>query len=167
MMYVTIQDFIDDYENETKTTQRLLDALTDESLRQEIAPGYRTLGHLAWHLVPGASMLQQAGLRFEVPAERKEPPASADTIAQAYQRTTRALIEAVRAQWMDETLQETNLVYEMPWKNGLTLAIFLRHEIHHRGQLTVLMRQAGLPLSGVYGPTKEEWAAFGMAAPAI
>jgi len=26
--------------------------------------------------------------------------------------------------------------------------------------LTVLMRQAGVPLVGLYGPTKEEWAAF-------
>ncbi|CAG7645699.1 hypothetical protein PAECIP111802_03582 [Paenibacillus allorhizosphaerae] len=167
MMYLTVQSFIEDYENESMATQRLLDALTDESLRQEVALGYRTLGHLAWHLVPNGSMLDQAGLRFEVPAARNEPPASADIIAQSYRFTTRSLIEAVRTQWTDETLQETNRVYENPWKNGLTLSIFLRHEIHHRGQLTVLMRQAGLQFTGVYGPTKEEWAAFGMAAPAI
>lgn len=34
-----------------------------------------------------------------------------------------------------------------------------------RGQLTVLMRQAGLPVSGVYGPSKEEGGQFGMEAP--
>jgi uncharacterized damage-inducible protein DinB len=31
------------------------------------------------------------------------------------------------------------------------------HEIHHRGQMTVLMRQAGLSFTGIYGPTREEW----------
>jgi uncharacterized damage-inducible protein DinB len=28
--------------------------------------------------------------------------------------------------------------------------------------MTVLMRQAGLPVPGLYGPSKEEWAAMGM-----
>jgi uncharacterized damage-inducible protein DinB len=28
--------------------------------------------------------------------------------------------------------------------------------------MTVLMRQAGLPVPGVVGPSKEEWAAMGM-----
>jgi uncharacterized damage-inducible protein DinB len=30
------------------------------------------------------------------------------------------------------------------------------HQVHNRGQMTVLMRQAGLVLPGVYGPTREE-----------
>jgi uncharacterized damage-inducible protein DinB len=38
----------------------------------------------------------------------------------------------------------------------------MSHEIHHRGQMTVLMRQAGLKVPGVYGPSREEWTAYGM-----
>ena len=34
-------------------------------------------------------------------------------------------------------------------------AALLHHEIHHRGQMTVLMRQAGLKLPGVYGPSAD------------
>jgi uncharacterized damage-inducible protein DinB len=41
----------------------------------------------------------------------------------------------------------------------------IQHQAHHRGQMTVLMRQAGLPVPGIYGPSKEEWANFGMEAP--
>jgi uncharacterized damage-inducible protein DinB len=33
--------------------------------------------------------------------------------------------------------------------------------------MTVLMRQAGLAVPGVYGPAREEWAAYGMAAPEV
>jgi uncharacterized damage-inducible protein DinB len=40
--------------------------------------------------------------------------------------------------------------------------MFIRHEVHHRGQMTVLMRQAGLPLHGFYGPSRDEWVAMGM-----
>ncbi|WP_282939241.1 DinB family protein [Paenibacillus sp. RC67] len=164
-MYVTIQSFIEDYRNESATTQKLLDALTDDSLSQEVATGYRTLGHLAWHLVPSGGLLNPTGLSFEAPAERSEPPASAAAIAEAYRSTTRSLLEAVETQWTDDTLQESNTIFGQQWKNGLTLNLFLRHEIHHRGQLTILMRQVGLPITGVYGPTKEEWAAIGMEAP--
>lgn len=30
----------------------------------------------------------------------------------------------------------------------------------YRGQMTILLRQAGLPVPGVMGPTKEETAAY-------
>ena len=40
----------------------------------------------------------------------------------------------------------------------------INHQNHHRGQMTVLMRQAGLTVPGVYGPAKEEWATAGMEA---
>jgi hypothetical protein len=33
--------------------------------------------------------------------------------------------------------------------------------------MTALMRQAGLVVTGVCGPAREEWAAFGMPAPAV
>jgi uncharacterized damage-inducible protein DinB len=36
----------------------------------------------------------------------------------------------------------------------------VRHLIHHRGQLIVLMREAGLIVPGVYGPSREETAAI-------
>ncbi|UUZ81949.1 DinB family protein [Paenibacillus sp. P26] len=76
MMYQTVQSFIDDYGKETELTLKALDALTDESLGQEVAPGYRTLGHLAWHLIPSGGILQPLGLEYEAPAEGDEPPAS-------------------------------------------------------------------------------------------
>jgi uncharacterized damage-inducible protein DinB len=48
---------------------------------------------------------------------------------------------------------------------GTLLLFLLKHEIHHRGQITVLMKQAGLNVPGFHGPSKEEWAFVGMEAP--
>ena len=55
-------------------------------------------------------------------------------------------------------------MYGMIWKRGTTLSLLINHQAHHRGQVTILMRQAGVPVIGVYGPAKEEWEAMGMAA---
>ncbi|QYR21887.1 DinB family protein [Paenibacillus sp. sptzw28] len=164
-MYVTIQSFVDEYRNESEFTQKLLNALTDDSLKQEVAPGFRTIGHLAWHLVPSGGILTPTGLKFEAPPEHSNAPASASVIAKSYHAASQAIIEAVRTQWKDDQLQESVTIFGEQWKNGYTLSMFLRHEIHHRGQLTVLMRQAGVPVTGIYGPTKEEWIGIGMEAP--
>jgi uncharacterized damage-inducible protein DinB len=42
--------------------------------------------------------------------------------------------------------------------------VLITHQIHHRAQMTVLMRLAGLKVPGVCGPAKEEWKAMGMPA---
>ena len=58
-------------------------------------------------------------------------------------------------------------MYGEPWQRALTLAILVAHQTHHRGQMTVLMRQAGLKVPGVYGPSKDEWAAMGASPPEV
>ena len=55
-------------------------------------------------------------------------------------------------------------MYGEDWKNSLSLWVLITHQIHHRGQMTVLMRQAGLVVPGIYGPAKEEWVAIGIPA---
>ncbi|WP_018754520.1 DinB family protein [Paenibacillus terrigena] len=165
-MYQSLQSFMEEYRLESASTQKLLDALTDASLKQEVAPGYRSLGQLAWHLVHNdEGMLLSMGLKFEAPAANSELPISASAIADAYRSVSTGLLHALESQWTDANLQEKNNMYGQIWPNGLTLNIYLKHEIHHRGQLTILMRQAGLQVPGVYGPSKEEWASMGVEAP--
>ena len=48
-------------------------------------------------------------------------------------------------------------MFRSVWKKGQVLTVLIRHQIHHRAQMTVLIRQAGLKVPGVYGPSREEW----------
>jgi len=59
--------------------------------------------------------------------------------------------------------EEINM-YGEKWTRSATLASIIKHQIHHRAQMTVLMRQAGLKVPGVYGPSREEWSQYGMPA---
>jgi len=163
-----IEDFVTDWKAVSATTLRHLGALTDASLAQPVVDGHRTLGRIAWHLVQTIpEMAARTGLRPDGPAEDAPVPDRAHPIVDAYRRAAESLLEQVREHWTDETLQAEDDLYGQKWKRGATLAALLRHEIHHRGQMTVLMRQAGLRVPATFGPTKEDWTAYGKEPPAI
>ncbi|MBM7867452.1 hypothetical protein GTO89_11750 [Heliobacterium gestii] len=168
-MFATVSDFLMNWRSEAESTQRILDALTDESLQQAVTAQDRTLGRLAWHIVTTIpEMLERTGLSLEVTVDESTVPATARQIADSYRAAAKALADAVESQWSDATLLEENEMYSGErWTNGFTLGVLLRHQTHHRGQMTVLMRQAGLSVPGVYGPSREEWSSFGMEAPSV
>ncbi|HMJ09643.1 MAG TPA: DinB family protein [Pyrinomonadaceae bacterium] len=164
-MLRTIEDFQKDWTYEAEATSKVLNVLTDESLSQKVNDGGRELGFLAWHLVMTlGEMLSHVGLTIDAPATTEACPSSAAEIAARYETAAKSVTDQVGKNWTDETLLQTDNMYGDTWARGLTLFLLITHQAHHRGQMTVLMRQAGLPVPGVYGPSKEEWQAHGIPA---
>ena len=163
-MYRRLDDFSKAWDGETDATLKVFRQLTDASLGQQVTADGRSLGFIAWHITASiAEMLNRTGLSVEGPVH-EEPPATAAAIVEAYGKAARSAAEQVRSRWTDATLDETREMYGEQWTVGFTLAALVGHQTHHRGQMTVLMRQAGLPVPGVYGPSREEWSAMGMPA---
>ena len=167
-MIESIETFEKLWAEERGFTGRILAALTDASLSTAVGPQDRTLARIAWHLVTSLpEMMERTGLKLEGVAADAPVPASAAAIASAYEGLADSLGRQVRTQWSDETLQVTDDMYGETWKRGATLLVLILHQTHHRGQMTVLMRQAGLKVPGVYGPAREDWAGYGMTPPAV
>ncbi|WP_421102408.1 DinB family protein [Sporosarcina psychrophila] len=167
-MFKTIEEFLINWGHESESTQKILNTLTDKSLDQEVSAEDRTLGRIAWHIVTTlGEMMSRTGLDFEANPHDAAVPTSAVEIAGAYRSTNEAMVAAIKEQWTDESLAELKEMYGEQWTIGTVLGILTAHQTHHRGQMTVLMRQAGLPVPGVYGPSREEWAAFGGEAPVV
>ncbi len=167
-MYRTIADFERSWARESAATLKLLRALTDASLAQPVSPQGRTLGRLAWHItLTLGEMMGRTGLALDGPEEDAPVPTRASAIAEEYERAAQSLADQIKRGWSDETLAVEDDMYGEKWRRGTTLASLILHQTHHRGQMTVLMRQAGLLVSGVYGPAREEWAAFGAPAPTV
>jgi uncharacterized damage-inducible protein DinB len=167
-MYTTIAEFIEEWNQEMTLTQKVLDTLTDTSLQQQVSPDGRTLGRIAWHIVtsiPG--FLSHFGLTIEMVKDSDTVPSSAKVIAESFRKISADAAEAVKQQWTDETLKQVQNAFGRDLSNAAILSLLIKHTIHHRGQMTVLMRQAGLKVPGVYGPAKEEWSQIGMEAPTI
>lgn len=162
-MYRRIEDFQQDWAYESEMTLKVLRSLTDASLDQRVTPEGRTMGRLAWHITASvAEMLTHAGLSVDGPSDETEAPTSAARIADVYEEVAREAGERVAGKWSDALLAEEVPMYGERWLRGKVLDVLILHQTHHRGQLTVLMRQAGLVVPGCYGPAREEWAAFGM-----
>ena len=164
-MYREIDDFITAWQYETDQTIKLFEHLTDESLNQKVTDDGRSLGFLAWHITQTlGEMLGLTGLKIDAPDFETTVPNNAAAIISAFSIAAKSVSNEVKTSWTNETLHLEDNMYGETWKRGLTLLYLMLHQAHHRGQITVLMRQAGLKVVGIYGPAKEEWAESGMPA---
>lgn len=164
-MFTTIDDFLKSWKYESDATLKVFGNLTDASLAQRVDPAGRTLGFLAWHITTAMpEIFRQAGVPFPVTADDAAAPSSVAAISEVYEKCAQAVAEAVPAAWTDAQLRDQIPMYGQMWAKGGVLVSLIVHQAHHRGQMTVLMRQAGLKVPGVYGPAREEWAAMGMPA---
>lgn len=164
-MYSTVKEFIEDWKYESEATLKIFKQLTDDSLNKKFNENVRTPGRLAWHIITTlGEMVQRAGLEFDATPEDAPLPSAVKEICDEYKRSSEGMLNAVKKEWSDESLQEDVNLYGQKWKKGKVLSVLVNHQTHHRGQLTVIMRLAGLKVPGVYGPAREEWTKMGMEA---
>lgn len=166
-MITTIPEFLTEFKQESDNTLKTFRALTDASLAQSVAKDHRTIGRMAWHIVTTyPEMTGYADLKFDGVTKDSPLPKTAAEIVKAYEIVSQGTLASI-ARWTDADLMTEKNFYGENWKLGMMLEILIRHEIHHRAQMTVLMRQAGLKVPGVYGPSMEEWSGIGMNPPTV
>ena len=166
MPFHTVHEFLETWREQAAGTMKIFRALSNESLGQRVESTGRSLGFLAWHITKTLGELPRtAGLRVDAPSEDAPLPATAAAISASYEQASASVAAAVAEQWTDAMLAEVIPMYGEQWTRSQALDSLIQHETHHRGQMTVLMRQAGLKVPGVVGPAREEWAQWNMPAP--
>lgn len=165
-MYRSIEDFIKDWEAESKGSVKVFSSLTEGTKNTLVHPEVRSMERLSWHLTQTITeMGTRAGLFNEDELEHSAKPITVKELTEVYEKYSEALVKAVRSKWTDSSLADQVEMYGELWEKGKILRVLIAHQSHHRGQMTVIMRILGLPVPGLYGPSKEEWAEFGMIAP--
>jgi uncharacterized damage-inducible protein DinB len=156
-MYRKVDDFLHEWERARAGTLKVLEALTDEKLDQSIVEGHNTLGWLGWHLATAQSYFGGlVGITLKVPGDAKIVPEKASEIVEAYKTLSQQLADEVKKDFTDTSMEENVDMHGSPAPRGAILRTMVDHQTHHRGQMTVLLRQASLPVPGVMGPTKED-----------
>jgi uncharacterized damage-inducible protein DinB len=162
-MFRKIDDFLEQWVSESDATVKVFSYLTNASLSQKVTAEGRTIGRLAWHIVTTlGEMMERTGLTLDAPAENAEVPTTVSEIIEAYKKVSDSLVKQVKQHWTDEALSESVEMYGDTWRKGVVLSVLILHQVHHRAQITILMRQAGLKVPGVYGPAREEWQNYGV-----
>jgi hypothetical protein len=77
-MYNTVEDFVREYEEDARESQKMFGELTDAALSTPVADGHRTLGRVAWHVVQSVpEMLSTAGVKLDTSVVEQPVPGSA------------------------------------------------------------------------------------------
>lgn len=158
-----LQTFLDTWDTEVKSTVAMLRALPEGQYDFRPDPGGRSLGELGWHLAETEAFMTygiERGL-FEMGAKPPgmERPRTIAGLAPGFERVHAEAVERVRK------LNAADLDRELMFFTGSPVTIrqilwtmLLHHQIHHRGQLSVLCRLAGGCAPAPYGPNREEMA---------
>jgi len=112
----------------------------------------------------GDSCLTEFGVSVTKVSNPNEVPSSKE-IAEIFNAVSSDVANALQEQWTDDSLKQIQNAFGRMESNATIFMGLIKHVVHHRGQVTVLMRQAGLPIPAVYGPSKEGWAQLGVTPP--
>lgn len=162
-MFTSIQQFKKEFTHEKETTLSVFKAITNDKLTLKANDDIRSLQRLVWHvLITHGEMLGKAGLVINCPHEDALPSNDINEICNLYEISANSVIEQVEKQWKDTDLTTEVNMYGENWSKGTILNVLIKHEVHHRGQLSVVMRLNNIKVPSIYGPSKEDWATFNM-----
>jgi uncharacterized damage-inducible protein DinB len=160
-----IDSLLQELEQEAKTTRRVMERVPDDKLTWRPHHKARTLGQLALHVAiapGGVAQLIASPSPAQAPQFATDPsPASAaelmptleDSLATAKKVLGGMDDAAVMATW--RMMAGEREVLAVP-RVVLLRSLLLNHWYHHRGQLTVYLKELDVPIPSIYGPSADE-----------
>lgn len=162
-MFTSIADFLELWKTESELTIKIFSNITDEVMNNKINDNVRSLSRTAWHITQTLTEMPfKAGIITDDVLEEKPIPNSMAEIIEIYNKHSNKLVANITEKWNDLDLSDEINIYNQKWKKSKFLLVLINHQIHHRAQMTVVMRLLDIIVPGIYGPSKEEWSKFGM-----
>lgn len=149
-----------EYRMQTLRTVRLIRVFADKDLDLRPAGGSWTLREQISHLIVTHAWLEDL-VRVRKPTlDRMDQPIPVDSIADAVRKTGERMKAAAGAMeevsdeaWWEDVLEVLGSDFAAP--RGVMTSWMFEHETHHRGQLCVYARIAGLVPPVYYYPVDE------------
>src|SRR4051812_45785331 len=158
-----IELFLQELEQEAQTTRRVLERVAGDRLAWKPHDRSMSLGQLALHIatIPGAIAAMSQHSPFQIPQFTQPSAASAADLVPALEQSVAQARQILRA--MDDAalggmwcaMDGEREVMTIP-VGAVLRTIMLNHWYHHRGQLAVYLRQVGVPVPSIYGPSADE-----------
>ena len=159
-----IDGMLQELDQEARTTRRVLERVPENQLAWRPHQKARTLGELAMHvaMVPGAvAELISSPSPAQVPtfvdpslnSASELIPALDQSIGKARRALSGMDDAALMSTW--RLMQGERELFAVP-RVALLRSIMLNHWYHHRGQLSVYLRELDVPIPSIYGPSADE-----------
>jgi uncharacterized damage-inducible protein DinB len=159
-----IDGMLQELEQETRATRRVLERVPNSQLAWRPHEKARTLGELALHvaMVPGGvAELVASPSPAQAPQFTDPSPNSASELIPALDQSIAKATKVLGA--MDDAtlmatwrlMQGDRELLALP-RVAMLRSVMLNHWYHHRGQLTVYLRELGVPVPAIYGPSADE-----------
>jgi uncharacterized damage-inducible protein DinB len=159
-----IDGMLQEFDQEAQTTRRVLERVPDHKLEWRPHEKARSLGRLALHVatVPGAvAELGASPSPVQVPQFPDPSPKSASELLPALEKSIATVKRvlggmddaALTATW--RLMQGDRELLALP-RVAFLRSIMLNHWYHHRGQLTAYLRELGVAIPSIYGPSADE-----------
>jgi len=159
-----VDPILAELDQEAKTTRRVLERVPTEKLGWRPHPKSYSLGELTLHIaqLPGIIAGFVAGPELDVPGNFKQ--AAATSTAEALSALDQSLAKArdilnglddstITSMW---TLKMRGQTLMSTPRIAVIRSILLNHWYHHRGQLSVYLRELDVPVPSIYGPSADE-----------
>lgn len=162
-MFRKLEDFYRIWAYESASTLKMFDAIPADRFKNTGSENIRSIARLSWHITESiAEMFAHAGLTIDGIKDASNEANDIEKLKAEYKKASQSLVEELKKHWTDDMMEDKKMMYGDEWEKGIILSVLIRHQTHHRGQLSVLLREEGVVIPGMYGPTKEEWIAMGM-----
>jgi uncharacterized damage-inducible protein DinB len=158
-----IHGLLQELEAEAVTTRRVLERVPHAHLAWKPHEKSMSLGQLALHVatVPAAVAELCMTSPFQVPPFTQPAAESTAELVPTLERSVeraRELLQglddqALASLWI--LMDGERQVMAMP-RGAVLRSIMLNHWYHHRGQLSVYLRQLNVPVPSIYGPSADE-----------
>ena len=159
-----VDDLLAEFDHEMATTRKLLERVPEDRLSWKPHAKSYSLGQLAQHVANlpfwGQLTLEQSELDLESTppmAELGDRAAILKLFEDRVAGTRKALLGKTDAELMApwSLKQGDHTMFTMP-KATVWRSFVMNHIVHHRGQLSVYLRQQDVPLPSFYGPSADE-----------
>lgn len=159
-----IDGLLQELNQEARTTRRVLERVPNEHLAWRPHEKARTLGELALHVatIPGSiAHIVASGSEFQArrvtDAQLNHAselvPALDDSLAKAKTALSGMDDSAIMETW--RMMNGDREIFAAP-RIGVLRTVMLNHWYHHRGQLSVYLRELDVPIPSIYGPSADE-----------
>ncbi len=152
--------FLRIWEREAKTTARVIRAFPKDNLDRKPHERSRSVRDLAWQCVIDERVIEKIidGANDLRNVASSPPPETMEEIAAAHELAHREASEKMRRQETEFSKTVTVMLRggSIQLDQAETIWGNLLDQIHHRGQLTVYLRQAEGKVPAIYGPSGDE-----------